>query len=133
MASPNAGGFVALKIDGVPYSISGELEIEETNFEAEAQVNQDGTISRTQKPKPFKFKLSIRDRQGPSIQRALFKDNARIDVSAVEKQMGRTVLLTAAFAVGTPSRNTATGEISGIELVSDQVRFIGNSTGAAGG
>lgn len=124
MSSPNAGGFVELTIDGVRYSISGELEIEETNFEAEAQVNQDGTVSRTQKPKPYKFSLSIRDRQGPSIQRLLYRDDARIDVSAIEKQMKRGVLLTGAFATGTPKRNTANGEISGIEIVSDQMRFI---------
>jgi len=124
MASPNAGGFVVLKIDGVPHQIAGELEIEETNFEAEAQVNQDGSVSRTQKPKPFKFKLTIRDRQGPSIVRQIYRDDARIDVSAVEKQMGRAVLLTGAFATGSPSRNTANGEISGIELVSDQIRYV---------
>lgn len=124
MSSPNAGGFVELTIDGTRHSIAGELEIEETNFEAEAQVNQDGTISRTQKPKPFKFKLTIRDRQGPSIVTAIYKPDGRIDVSAVEKQMNRAVLLTGAFATGTPSRNTANGEISGIEICCDQFRYV---------
>jgi hypothetical protein len=127
MPSPNAGGFVDLTINGVPHSIAGELEIEETNFEAEAQVNQDGTVSRTQKPKPFKFMLSIRDRQGPSIVAQLFRDDVQLDVSAVEKQMKRTVLLTGAFATGTPRRNTATGEITGIEICSHQMRIVGNA------
>lgn len=124
MASPNAGGFVELSIDGTRFKIAGELEIEETNFEAEAQTNQDGSISRTQKPKPFKFKLSVRDEAGRNIVRQIFRDDRRIDVSAVEKQMGRACLLTGAFAVGAPSRNTANGEISGCELVSDQFRYI---------
>lgn len=124
MASPNAGGFVELTIDGERHSIAGELEAEETNFEAEAVTNQDGSISRTQKPKPFKFKLTLRDRQGPSIVQKIYKQDARIDVSAVEKQMNRSILLTGAFATGAPSRNTATGEISNIEICCDQLKYV---------
>lgn len=124
MPSPNAGGFVELTIDGTPYSIAGELEIEESNFEAEAVTNQDGTVSRTQKPKPFRFELKIRDRQGPAIVRQLFGSERVFDVSAVEKQMKRTVLLTGAFATGTPKRNTQNGEISGIKLESQNIRWL---------
>jgi hypothetical protein len=123
MASPNAGGFVELTIDGTPYSPVGDVEVEETNFEAEAVTNQDGSISRTKKPKPFKIKLTLRDRQGQSIARALYAAE-RIDVSAVEKQMKRTVILTGGFATGTPSRNTASGEISGIEICSDRFTIV---------
>lgn len=124
MSSPNAGGFVELTIDGTRFKIAGELEIEETNFEAEAQTNQDGSISRTQKPKPYKFKLAVRDEAGRNIVQSIFRTDRRIDVSAVEKQMGRACLLTGAFAIGTPSRNTATGEISGCEIAADQFRYI---------
>ncbi len=124
MASPNAGGFVELTINGTPYSIAGELEIEETNYEAEAVANQDGTISRTQKPKPYRFELKIRDRQGPAVVAAIFQDNVLLDVSAIEKQMKRTVLLTGAFATGTPKRNTQNGEISGIKLESQSIRWL---------
>lgn len=122
MASPNAGGFVELTIDGKRYSPAGEVELEETNFEAEAQNNHDGTVSRTQKPGHYKAKLTLRDRQGPSIAREIYLAD-RIDVSFVEKQMQRTVLLTGAFAVGKPARNTATGEISNIELVADTISY----------
>lgn len=123
MASPNAGGFVEITIDGVPYSPVGDVEVEETNFEAEAVTNQDGSISRTQKPKPYKLVLTLRDRQGPSIVRALYAAE-RIDVSAVERQMKRTVILTGGFATGTAKRNTQSGEISGIEICSDSIRFV---------
>lgn len=122
MASPNAGGFVELTINGRRYMPAGEIEVEETNFEAEVQNNHDGSISRTQKPGHYKMKLTLRDRQGPSIVREIYLAD-RIDVSGVEKQMGRTVLLTGAFAVGKPARNTATGEISNIELVSDTLQY----------
>lgn len=125
MGSPNAGGFVEITIDGTPYSPVGDVEIEETNFEAEAVVNQDGSISRTQKPKPFKVMLTLRDRQGPSIMRALFAAE-RIDLSVRQMQMKRTVVLTGGFATGTPKVNTATGEISGIEICSDAIRFVTN-------
>lgn len=123
MASPNAGGFVEITIDGTPYSPVGDVEVEETNFEAEAVTNQDGSIARTQKPKPFKLMLTLRDRQGPSIMRALFAAE-RIDVSARQVQMKRTVILTGGFATGVPKLNTANGEISGIEICSDAIRFV---------
>lgn len=123
MASPNAGGFVELTINGVPYSIAGELEIEETNSEAEAVTNQDGSVQRTIKPKPYKVTLKFRDRQGASLVRQLFAVD-RFDVSAREVHMNRTVLLTGAFPVGKPKRNTATGEVDGVELVSDQIQYI---------
>lgn len=127
--SPNAGGFVEISIDGVPHSPVGDVEVEETNFEAEAQVNQDGTISRTQKPKSYKLTLTLRDRQSAtnlSIMRSLYAGE-RIDVSARERQMGRTVILTGGFATGTPKRNTANGEISGIVIESDSMQIIASS------
>lgn len=123
MASPNAGGFVEITIDGNPYSPVGDVEIEETNFEAEAVVNQDGSIARTQKPKPYRLMLTLRDRQGPSIMRALFAAE-RIDVSCRQVQMKRTVILTGGFATGTPKVNTASGEISGIQIESDSIRIV---------
>ncbi len=122
MASPNAGGFVEITINGKRYAPAGEIEVEETNFESEVQDNHDGTISRSQKPGHYKMKLTLRDRQGPSIVREIYLAD-RIDVSGVEKQMGRTVILTGAFAVGKPARNTRTGEITNIELVSDTLQY----------
>ena len=115
--SKNAGGFVFLTIDGVGHSPAGEVEIEETNFEAEAVVNQDGSVQRTVKPKPYKIKLTLRDKRGvnESIMRAVYNAES-LDVSAYEREMGRRVIMTGSFATGTPSRNTATGEISGIEI-----------------
>ncbi len=116
MSGPNAGGFVELTINGVPYSAAGDIEIEESNIEAEAVTNQDGTVQRTIKPKPYKLMVTIRDRQGAaSIIRAINEAEV-IDVSGREKHMGRTVLMTGAFATGTHKRNTATGEIDGFEL-----------------
>ncbi len=123
MPSPNAGGFVELTLNGRPYQIAGELEIEPTNFEAEAVVNQDGTINRTVKPKARKMTLKFRDRPGDDVIGEIFALE-RFDVSAREVHMNRTVLLTGAFATGTPKRNTATGEIDGIELSSDQIQYV---------
>lgn len=124
MASPNAGGFVELTLNGTPYSIAGELEIEETNFEAEAVVNQDGSIARTVKPKPRKMMLKFRDRQGTASIVAEIFAQERFDVSARQVHMNRTVLLTGAFAVGKPKLNTANGEVDGIELVSDSIQYV---------
>ncbi len=123
MPSPNAGGFVELSINGTPYSIAGELEMEELGYEREAVTNQDGTIQAVTKPAPRRFKLKFRDRQGPALVPQIFAAE-RLDVSAREVHMNRTTLLTQAFAEGKPSRNTQNGEIDGITLVSDQIQHI---------
>lgn len=124
MASPNAGGFVYLTIDGVQYSPVGEVEIEPTNVEVESLTNQDGTISRSVKPKPYKIMVTIRDRKGLDINTIMLAE--RVDVSARERHMQRTVFLTGGFATGTVKRNTQNGEISGIEICGDTMRIVDN-------
>ena len=111
----NAGGFVHITINGQVYRPVAEVEVEETNFSAEAVTNQDGSVQRTVQPKPFKVKLTLRDVEGQSIARALYEAES-FDFSGVEREMKRRVIMTGAFATGEPSRNTANGEISGIEI-----------------
>lgn len=115
--SNNVGGRVDIRIDGEVYNPVAEVTVEPTNYEAEVVDNQDGTIGRSVKSGHFKVSLSIRDRKGLDISR-LFKES--FDFSGVEREMGRTVLMTNAFATGKPKRNTVNGEIQNIEIVSSQ-------------
>jgi len=126
MASPNAGGFVELTINGTPYSIAGELKIRESNKAVESVVNQDGTINRIIKPQSRKFDLMIRDRQGASSIIETLLEADRLDVSAHESHMRRTVLLTDAFATGELVRDTSNGEISGVSIEASQIRYVVN-------
>lgn len=117
----NVGGRVDITIDGQTYHPVADVEIEGSNIETEAVVNQDGTIGRSVRPKPFRANITFRDMAGLDVNDLM----ARIfDFSCVERDMGRSVLLTAAFLEGTPTRNTVTGEISGLQVVSDQYRVV---------
>lgn len=115
--SNNVGGRVDIRIDGEVYNPVAEITVEETNFEAEVVDNQDGSIGRSVKSGHFKVSMSIRDRKGLDINR-LYTES--FDFSGVERDMGRTILMTNAFATGKPKRNTVNGEIQNIEIVSAQ-------------
>lgn len=118
----NAGGFVILTIDGQRYSPVGEVEVEPTNVEVEVNVNSDGSLSRAVKPKAYKLMVTLRDRKGLDIETIMNAES--IDVSFFERHMNRTGFMTGAAATGTVKRNTQNGEISGIEMQSDNLRFV---------
>ncbi len=115
--SNNVGGRVDVRIGGEVYNPVAEVTIMDTNIEVEVVDNQDGSIGRSVKSSHFRVKMSIRDRAGLDINRLYVE---AFDFTAVERDMGRSILLTNAFAVGRPERNTVNGEISGIEIVSSQ-------------
>lgn len=113
----NVGGRVDIRIGGETYNPVAEVTIDPLNFEVEVVDNQDGTIGRSVKSSHFRVKMSIRDNKGLDVSRLYVES---FDFSMVEREMGRSILLTNAFATGKPERNTVTGEISNIEIVSAQ-------------
>jgi hypothetical protein len=117
----NVGGRVDIRIGGEVYHPVAEVSIEPVNVEVEVVDNQDGTIGRSVKSHHFACELTIRDAAGLDPNR-LFVES--FDFSMVEREMGRSILLTNAFAVGRPKRNTVNGEISGITIVSAQYQVV---------
>lgn len=115
----NVGGRVDIRIGGEVYNPVAEVTINEWNVDVEVVNNQDGTIGRSVKTGHYKVKLSFRDYAGLDPRRLLVES---FDFSMVERETGRSILLTNAFAIGTPERNTVNGEISGIEIVSSQMQ-----------
>ncbi len=124
MANPqlNAGGRVAIQLNGRWYHPVGDVSIEQTNIEPDEVVNQDGSVQRIVKPKSLKAKLTIRDRRGLNIQELM--EAHGFDATVDELDMQRRCLFTNAFAKGATSRNTQSGEIDGIEIVSDQFKIV---------
>lgn len=121
MTDNNVGGLVYITIDGATYSPSAEVEVEESGIEVEGVVNYDGSGGRQVKPKLIKVKLSIRDRRDLDMDALLRAES--FDLTQREPEMGRTLILTGAWATGTPSRNTSTGEISGVDIEVPADRF----------
>lgn len=122
MAGLNAGGRVAIKLNNDIYHPVGDVEIEPTGIAPEEVTNQDGTVQRTVTPKPYRFKLKIRDSNGLDIE-ALYAA-AGFDATVEEIDMQRNVLMTNAFCVGAPNRNTQNGEITEITVVSHQYKVV---------
>ncbi|ADJ23040.1 conserved hypothetical protein [Hyphomicrobium denitrificans ATCC 51888] len=118
MARETVGGRIDVAIDGVPYSTAGEIDLDESNIEPDAVVNQDGTINRTVKPSPYSAKVKMRNTKDLNIQTLMGKI---FDLTLSEKDIRRTTLFTDAFIKGKASRNTATGEYSEFEIVSDKL------------
>lgn len=115
--SRNVGGRVEIRIGGEIYNPVAEVKIDPTNIEPDVVDNQDGTIGRSVKSSHFAVEMSIRDAKGLDINRLLVES---FDLSCVERDMNRSILMTNAFVVGKLSRNTVNGEISGVKIVSDQ-------------
>ena len=120
MAS-NVGGRVDITLNGRVYSPVADVEVEESSIEVETVVNQDGTGGRSVKAKPYKAMVKYRFMEGLAIEDLMVQN---FDFSMRERETGQTVLLTNAHHEGTPKRNTVTGEIDGLTVVSFQYRRV---------
>lgn len=122
MPNPNVGGRVDIRIGNEVWHPVAEVKIKESPFEAEVVDNQDGSIGRSIKSTHFEVDLTFRSYEGLDPRR-LFEGT--FDFSMVERDRGgRSILLTNAFTVGQPERNTVNGEISGCKIVSSQYQVI---------
>jgi hypothetical protein len=118
MTRETVGGRIDVTIGGVPYSTAGEIDLDESNIEPDSVNNQDGTINRTVKPSNYSAKVKLRNTKDLNIQTLM---GAYFDLTLYEKDIGRTTLFTDAFIKGKASRNTANGEFSEFEIVSDKL------------
>ena len=117
----NVGGRVDITLNGTTYHPVADVDYEPSDIEVDTVVNQDGTIGRSVKPKPFKVSITYRRMGGLSVAQLMSES---IDFSMIERDTGNSVLLTNAHHEGTPKVNTTTGEVSGLTLVSDQFRVV---------
>jgi hypothetical protein len=116
--SKTVGGRVEITIDGVAYHPVADVQLQESNIETEVVDNQDGTIGRTVKSSHYELDITFRFMDGLDIQQLMGRT---FNFSMVEKDLGRSILMSNAFLSGKPRRNTTNGEISGLTLVSSQL------------
>lgn len=119
MSDPNccyaAGGRVSLKINGKPYDVRASVSINVWGFERTAENNQNGSMYVTTKSKPYTAELTFSD--GCDVDLEDLK-NCSLDVTIELTDLRRTHYFTKAIVVGSPSINTETGEISGLQIAS---------------
>ena len=121
MAGRNVGGRVSITLNGQVYHPVAEVEVEGSRIETESVTNQNGTIGRSVKPKPYKVKIKYRDMGGLDLEALM---SGFFDFTMIEIDTKRTIILTDAFHEGSPSRNTVNGEVDGLTVVSDKYQVI---------
>lgn len=116
--SRTVGGRCEITIDGTAYHPVADIQLQESNLEVDVVDNQDGTIGRSVKSSHYELDITFRHMAGLNIQDLMGRT---FNFSMIEKDLGRSILMTNAFLSGKPKRNTTSGEISGLVLVSDQL------------
>lgn len=123
-----AGGRVSTVINGIPYSARGEITLDVSAMEVEANANQDGSVYRTVKAKPRQAQITFDrfvDDQGRTLP---WSDNimllTRIPFTFIEQDTNVTHLLTDGCFVGKPEHNLATGEVSGLSIAATKYQSI---------
>lgn len=115
------GGRVEITLSGRIYHPVAAVKVDESNIEPEVVDNQDGSIGRSVKSTHFSADITFRHMDGLDIQALI---DSTFDFAMREIDTKQTVLLTDAFLTGKASRDTVTGEISGLTIVSDKYQRI---------
>lgn len=114
-----AGGRVSIVIKGRSYSGRGEITIEPSSVEITAEANQDGSVYKTVKPKPFKAAMTFDRFMTPTGEYLKWDAALMLEEFAanfIEDDTNLTHIFTKAGFTGNPSINLATGEVSGVEI-----------------
>lgn len=109
MAIGPSGGIAFLKINGLQYQLSGELEIQPNTTQNEWEANQDGSIVFTQKAVPPYMAMKIRDSGSLSVQQLNGVQGATIQAQLIN---GKQYVLQQAGAWGEFKEDTVKGEIT---------------------
>lgn len=126
--SHTSGGRVSTVINGQAFSARGVITLAVSNITVTGDVNQDGTLYRTVKPKARTAELTF-DRFVDANGTPLVWDETlmlltNIPITFVEDDTNTTHLLTGGFFTGDPQMDTSTGEVSGVQLAADSYKSI---------
>jgi len=118
----NAGGRVALTVDGEKYAVRAAVNVRPSRISVEGEANQDGSVYYLTKPMPGEADIVLSDRCGLPTDRLI--NGCLVDATITLIDMNRTYLFTRARVTGQPSLNTETGELSGMTIKSAQVTQV---------
>lgn len=118
----NAGGRVALTVDGEKYSVRAAVTVRPSRIEVDGEANQDGSVYFLTKPVPGEADIVLSDRCGLPTDKLI--NGCLVDATITLIDMARTYLFTRARMTGRPVLNTETGELSGMTIKSAQVKQV---------
>ena len=112
---------MTITFDGVAYTTKGKCEIHHLNIEGKSETHADGTSSQilsvvTPTLKSLTF-VAIKGLTTASFEKHMLD----VDVSFTDEDTGTTYHFNEGWVVGTPVYNSENGEISGIDICSNEV------------
>lgn len=118
----SAGGTLRLTINGTVYAVRGSATIEPAKFDISADANLDGSVYTTYKPTPAMASFTLSDACGLSVKQ--IQSAQCVDATFELDAVGKTYVFVNGSIVGKPSLNVENGEISGLQMVAEDVREI---------
>lgn len=114
MADHDFGGHMRLRLaDGTNLTLRGTFTIGTSRYSIEAGANDDGSVFRQAKPRPYTAEVTLEDTNVSldDLMRA-----PRQDIYFVEEFTGVSHVYLAAFFSGEPTIDRKTGEITGLTV-----------------
>lgn len=122
------GGHIRFTFNGSPLVIRGKFDIEPVDATFEGITNQDGSVSRTNKPEGFKWSATFEDTDDATASSATGQDWSAImkggpyNITIPEDDTGVLHTYTACLLVGRVKIDRMSGEVSGIEGLTSQYK-----------
>lgn len=126
MASNGAdfGGIMRVRLSGgTILSMRGTFTLSPGMLSAEHITNQDGSVDRTFTPTSPRAEITVADK---NVKPEDLIGAPRQPVSIVEEHTGKQHIFDNAFFTGDPQVNRINGEVSGLTIVGEGYRKIGN-------
>jgi hypothetical protein len=102
------------------YEGMGDIQIETSRIQRTAGASSNGSLWVTEQSQPARVLLSFTNRCALNKQPSrLFDARCRVDVTVVEKSRGIQHDFIGCVIVGMPRYNLSTGEVTGMELATD--------------
>lgn len=122
MSQQKFGGEVRLNTStGANLKLRAAVEINPSNINADAVVNQDGSISKTAELTGYRASASFEEPIGVNIWDDLMRQTD-MNIRAVEDFTGVVHAWTAAMFIGDPQVNRSNGEVTGVTWISEAYR-----------
>lgn len=121
---PSFGGEMTITLStGKKLIVRANVTVEGSRYENAAVTNQDGSNAKNVTLKPYRAACSFEDR-GNSLKWDELLKLSDINLTLVEDYTNTRHLWTKGFFEGTPTTDRNTGEITGIQFVSDKYRKV---------
>lgn len=114
------GGEIYITVGDRVFEAIGDVEIDPTRVEREANATANGRFYAIARAVPQMARITFANFCGDSDPMQMWDIACDMDITIVEKTRGIRHLFTRASVVGKPTQNLSTGQVSGMKIATDQ-------------